>query len=203
MSIWFLSGRGNNSIFPTLSYGYFLISMQGKALLTLGWGGSFNIKGVLCMFSYPPLKERLLQATTIKENGCWICSIGHGRYGRVKLDGTDIGLKNHRASWMVHRGQIPKGQCVLHACDTPRCINPDHLFLGSHADNMADRAAKGRNADQRGEKGPGAYLTEEQVLEIRSLWATRCYTLREIGEICGTSKENVNNIVCRYTWKHI
>ena len=152
---------------------------------------------------YPPLKERLLKATTINESGCWICTIGHGRYGRVKLDGTGIGLKNHRASWMVHKGPIPEGKCVLHTCDTPRCINPDHLFLGSHADNMADRAAKGRNADQRGEKGPGTYLTAEQVLEIRSLWATGLYTQRQIGDMCGTNEGNVCNIVRRQTWKHI
>ena len=132
---------------------------------------------------YPPLKERLLKATTINESGCWICTIGHGRYGRVKLDGTGIGLKNHRASWMVHKGPIPEGKCVLHTCDTPRCINPDHLFLGSHADNMADRAAKGRNADQRGEKGPGTYLTADKFLRS-DLYGPQDFILRLRSEIC-------------------
>ena len=154
---------------------------------------------------FPPLKERLLQATIIQKDGCWICSVGGQakRYGGIRIDGTRKAISNHRASWLIHKGPIPKGQCVLHICDTPRCINPDHLFLGSHADNVADRVAKGRNSDQKGEKGARAYLTEQQVLEIRALWAAGCYSRREIGDMCGTTDGNVKNIVHRYTWKHI
>jgi hypothetical protein len=151
-----------------------------------------------------PLKERLLQATTIDENGCWICCIGLGvndPYGRVRINGTRISVANHRASWMVYKGSIPKGLCVLHTCDTPSCINPNHLFLGSRADNAADMVAKGRSS--RGEKRSAAYLTDEQVLDIRSLWAAGLHTQTQIGEMCGTNRGNVNNIVHRKTWKHI
>src|SRR6516165_9709222 len=108
---------------------------------------------------FPPLKERLLQATTIDGNGCWICSIGVGvgisnRYGQVMIGGgTRISMPNHRAAWVVYRGPIPKGMCVLHTCDTPSCINPSHLFLGSQVDNVRDMIAKGRSPDRKGEKG--------------------------------------------------
>ena len=155
---------------------------------------------------FPPLKERLLQATTIDENGCWICSIAvsaKSQYGRVTISGTGIRVKNHRASWMVHRGPIPKGMCVLHRCDTPACINPDHLFLGSQADNSADIVAKGRFPDRRGENGGRAYLTTVEVLKIRSLADMGLYTRRQIGEMCGTNEANVRSIVIRKTWKHI
>jgi hypothetical protein len=152
-----------------------------------------------------PLKERLLQAMTVDGNGCWICDLGgkSNPYGKVKLNGTRIAVPNHRASWMVYRGPIPDGMCVLHRCDTPKCINPDHLFIGSHADNASDRDAKGRAADRRGEKCATAYLRTEQVLEIRSLWDAGFYTQKEIGEMFGTSEDNVGCIVHRKTWKHI
>jgi hypothetical protein len=104
---------------------------------------------------------------------------------------------------MVHKGPIPDGKLVLHACDEPSCINPDHLFLGSNADNAADRDAKGRAYDRRGEKHPRAFLREDHILEIRSLWATGLYTQKQIGNMFGTTRDHVNNIVHRQTWKHI
>jgi hypothetical protein len=151
-----------------------------------------------------PFKERLLKATSIQENGCWTCTLGGSvsRYGKIKLDGTRTGISNHRASWLVHKGPIPEDQCVLHTCDTPRCINPDHLFLGSHADNVADRVTKGRNSDQKGEKGARSYLKEQQVLEIRFLWAAG-YSRSDIANMYGTPYGNVKNILLRKTWTYI
>ena len=158
---------------------------------------------------FSPLKERLLQATTIDGNGCWICSIGVGvgisnRYGQVMIGGgTRISMPNHRAAWVVYRGPIPKGMCVLHTCDTPSCINPSHLFLGSQADNVRDMIAKGRSPDRKGEKGSAAYLTAEQVLEIRFLWDAGLHTQRQISERCGVNVSNVKSIIYRHSWKHI
>lgn len=66
-------------------------------------------------------------------------SVGYGLFGiRRKL------FKAHRVAWMLCKGAVPEGLCVLHKCDTPSCVNPDHLFLGTHADNMADKKRKGR-----------------------------------------------------------
>jgi hypothetical protein len=97
-----------------------------------------------------PLEARLDKwSIPVTESGCWIW-IGHdnpGGYGAVRV-GRKM-LKAHRVAWMVHRGPIPKGMCVLHKCDVRPCINPDHLFLGTYADNSRDMIAKGRHWSQK------------------------------------------------------
>jgi hypothetical protein len=80
--------------------------------------------------------------------GCWLWlqpDIRGGRisYGHFRIDRRPMGA--HRASWLLYRGEIPAGAHVLHRCDTPSCVNPDHLFLGTHDDNMRDMAQKGRS----------------------------------------------------------
>lgn len=90
-----------------------------------------------------------------RRNGCWewtgcIHKSGYGMFGyNRKIH------KTHRLAWIFTHGEIPKGEgyhgtCVCHKCDNPRCVNPEHLFLGSNHDNMLDRNAKGRNVDLRG-----------------------------------------------------
>lgn len=83
-------------------------------------------------------------------SGCWrwvgACD-DHG-YGSFALDGYKV-IRAHRASWRLHRGEIPTGYSVCHRCDRRHCVNPDHLFLGTAADNAHDRDAKGRAMQQR------------------------------------------------------
>jgi hypothetical protein len=83
-------------------------------------------------------------STPVPECGCWLWtgSVDKSGYGTTKLDGKWRTM--HRLSWEYHNGQIPKGLQVLHKCDVPSCINPEHLFLGTQKDNVHDGIRKGR-----------------------------------------------------------
>jgi len=130
------------------------------------------------------------------ENGCWTwtASCFHRGYGQFKLGGT---MKSaHRVSWMFEHGPIPAGLHVLHRCDNRRCVNPDHLWLGTHADNMRDKAEKGRAA---GESHPNAKLTEADVHAIRADKRSQ----RAIAAEYGVSISQIGFIKNRKRWSHI
>jgi len=93
------------------------------------------------------LMERISQHTIYRDNGCWEFH-GHWNnkgYGQVEYQGR-LQLV-HRIAFKLMKGRIPKGKFVLHNCDNSKCYNPDHLFIGTQADNMADMRAKGRDND--------------------------------------------------------
>ena len=134
-----------------------------------------------------------------KDNGCWIWTGSVASHGYGSFYYRKKNMRAHRASYLLHRGEIPSGQLVLHTCDVTACVNPDHLFLGTVADNVADRVKKGRSAC--GERQGCAKLTPEQVLEIRRLYPdTRLFTL---ARRFGVSRQAIEFIVKRETWKHI
>lgn len=115
------------------------------------------------------LADRLERNSMPEPNsGCilWLGSCMPFGHGRMRWDGR-LHL-THRLAWMAHRGEIPEGIMVCHKCDVPSCINPNHLFLGTNADNILDMYAKGRRVMTRGEKGPNAKLSDDQVRAIRA-----------------------------------
>lgn len=133
------------------------------------------------------------------ETGCieWIGSKSKFGYGRVRV-GENI-LSAHRAAWESVNGEIPDGLCVLHKCDNPPCINVDHLFLGTQADNVADMNAKGRQAVNKGEGNPRAKLTDEHIKRIRQDVRLRS----EIAIDYGISRVYVGSIQREDVWRHI
>ena len=109
----------------------------------------------------------------------------------------------HRLSFAAFVGPIPKGLLCLHRCDTPACINPDHLFLGTQQDNMSDKVRKGRQARQKGEAHGGAVLTAVQAAEVRFLAQQGRLLQREIGALYGVARETVSQIARGKLWPDV
>lgn len=142
-----------------------------------------------------------------KTDACWLWTggtRGHG-YGQMHHSWNGGAKKNiaaHRASWEIHNGPIPAGLQVLHRCDVPLCVNPEHLFLGTRKDNMIDMTAKRRRVGPSGERHHNAKLTEADVREIRRLFAAGA-ACRALARRYGLSRNTMTNVVRGETWKHV
>lgn len=150
-----------------------------------------------------PAAERFWKKVSRTDDlfSCWEfrSSTYVGGYGVfVKSNEERVGA--HRFSWELHFGPIPEGLWVLHRCDNPACVRPDHLFLGDHAANMADMAAKGRA--MRGERHNLSKLTEEQVRTIRRLYAAGI-SQTALARRFDVTQNVVGCVVRRETWKHV
>lgn len=138
--------------------------------------------------------------TTAK--ACWPFQgsiYSHG-YGVFHFSLPFIGrtrVRAHRFAWLASRGPIPAGQDVCHRCDVPHCVNPDHLFIGSHAENLRDAIHKGRKRTWGKQK-----LNAEQVQEIRALCAGGL-SQRDAGARFGVAKNTVSQIITGKTWSHL
>jgi hypothetical protein len=136
-------------------------------------------------------------------SGCWLWTgaVKELGYGVIGLGTRQQGVaKAHRVAWELHNGPIPAGMNVLHYCDMPGCVNPNHLFLGTLSDNAKDCVAKGRNfvPDNRGERASWGKLKLEDVAEIK----TRKMTGRAYAEKFGVSKSAVFQIWRGINWRH-
>lgn len=129
------------------------------------------------------LAEAIADKYEIAPSGCWEWTryIRPAGYGMVGIPGQYRTIDAHRASWMVHRGPIPDGLFVCHTCDNRKCINPDHLWLGTHQDNIDDMVRKGRSPRSCGEASGMAKLTTEQVAEIRRRYVKGIHPARRTG----------------------
>jgi hypothetical protein len=134
-----------------------------------------------------------------RRDGCWLWggSVLRDGYGQMCFKGKT--RKAHQLAWEFFRGHIPAGMMVCHRCDVRHCVNPEHLFLGTAKDNVADMFAKGRQHDRKGEKHGHAKLTAEQVREIRVSRENQY----ELAERHGLSQSAISNIRTRKSWAHI
>lgn len=152
-----------------------------------------------------PLIDRFLPKITEDISGCWIWTARRDKlgYGWIRLGYKKGVIPSHRASWMLFKGSIPDGDgpkartLILHTCDNPSCVNPDHLFLGNDADNCADRDKKGRQA--KGATHGSARFSEDAVQEIRSL-RKNGLTIKEISKNLNAPEGTIANICSGATW---
>lgn len=150
-----------------------------------------------------------------QKTGCWLWQGGRypEGYGFMRSY-KGVRVRSHRYSYEYHKGPIPFGMCVCHKCDNPPCCNPEHLWLGTDTDNVADRNAKGRTArgdssgsrlhpgSHRGEANGHAKLTEARVRQVKrlhSIGTTRAALAARFGVGWGT----IDSILAGRTWVHV
>jgi hypothetical protein len=139
-----------------------------------------------------------------KHEGCWGWTGGNNGlgYGTIQEGGKGSRhLYAHRVAYELHYGQIPEGMVVMHTCDTPACVNPEHLMLGTHKLNTADMDAKGRRRTVAppGERNGKAVLTEDVVRAIRASDEPHTVLARRYGVGANT----VRGVRIGRTWKHV
>jgi hypothetical protein len=139
----------------------------------------------------------------VKGDGCWLWAGGrqNGGYGTFR-DRPGHSVKAHRYSYQLCHGPIPPGLCVCHTCDNRACVNPAHLFLGTHQDNMDDRSRKGRQAVLRGEANGRAKLTACQAEAIRRRRKSG-ETGRDLACTFGVSRATIDRITYGRSWQAV
>lgn len=143
----------------------------------------------------PSVSDRLAVAQ-VTGGGCHElhCDLNSTGYARVRVGGKR--KLAHRVAYEHHHGPIPPGQVVRHRCDNRRCVNPQHLELGSHSDNVQDMLKRGRGNPPRGQRNGMSKLSDEQAKEIRSLWPDSGMTQGQIANQFGVSQALVS-MICR------
>lgn len=159
-----------------------------------------------------PIMPRIMERSRLTETGCqeWTGYVGPAGYGMLRVDGIPCGA--HRAAWVAHHGRIPDGMFVCHHCDNPKCVNIDHLFLGTAADNNWDKIRKGRGGyenrrnpgnrsnHRHGEQLHNARLTDAQVTEIRGRLTGRRGEQKELAAEYGVSPQLLNKVASGKTY---
>lgn len=151
----------------------------------------------------PLLKRFMEKVSPCPITGCWwwTASMNTHGYGKMGLEGHSLGA--HRVAYELFKGPIEDPTlCVCHRCDQRACVNPDHLFLGTVADNIHDMVAKRRYRPRRGENAPGAKLTEVDVRAIRAMHADGVSNVA-IAARFGLNKNTPSRIIRGLRWAHV
>ena len=166
----------------------------------------FNLRKFGGRTPLPPEDRFELSYIPEPNSGCWLWlgrECGSNGYGSISVNGRVIVA--HRYSWELHKGPIPTGRLVCHHCDTPACVNPDHLFIGTYKDNCDDKIRKGRMGNVgtktplRGQDNGRAKLTGKDILVIRSTNQSQ----RKMAKKFNVSQSLIHKIKTRQMWRHI
>ena len=159
------------------------------------------------------LADRFWLYVLKSEEGCWLWQGGLSNkgYGQLSLPGKGNGtILAHRLSYELAYGMILPTVFCLHRCDTPACVNPAHLYLGTQSDNGRDVSERKRTGYHRhpesypvGEKVWSSRLTEDQIREIRRLHDIEKWSQGRIGRYIGIAQSSISKIVLRKGWKHV
>jgi hypothetical protein len=137
---------------------------------------------------------------------CWLWTgtfypTGYGILRVTFPNSPSRNLRAHRVSWELHFGPIPEGMWVLHRCDVRACVRPDHLLLGTNADNIADMLRRERQS--RGESNGTSKLTENQVRAMRAEYAAGGISQPALAKRYGIAPGTIEGILHRRSWKHV
>ena len=151
----------------------------------------------------PLTREEKFWSRVNKTDSCWLWTgcIGYSGYGLLT---TRVPIRAHRFSWELHNNKIPDNLHVCHKCDVRHCVNPEHLFLGTHKDNMNDMISKGRlvPVSKSGEEHIFSKLTENSVIEIKKMLndGETCVSISKKYHVSPTC---ISRIKQNITWKHV
>ena len=157
------------------------------------------------MFEWPNVMDRFWSNINKEtEKGCWEWTGGlnFSGYGRIYYDKKRVFA--HRFSYELHYGKFDTNLVVMHICDNTKCVNPEHLRLGTQADNVYDMVNKNRHVKLKGSDNGFCKLNDEEVKEIKNYLKNYYYGMyRELGRKYNVKYNTISNIHQNITWKHI
>ena len=136
-----------------------------------------------------------------KETTCWEWTAYCDKYGYGHFRFNGKMPLAHRFAYELYVAPIPEGLHILHKCNNCKCVNPEHLYVGTPQDNADDRERAERAARQDGEYNKSAKLTQDQVRAIRTLYDEGVFTQKKIGQLFGVGQPQVSNIINNVLWK--
>lgn len=158
---------------------------------------------------YRPIENRFWEKVKKTPAGCWLWMGSKEHFGHGHIGNKGKMLKAHRLAWEFENGKIPDGLHCLHKCDNPSCVNPSHLFLGTHQDNMRDMISKNRQSSK---------LTKKQVIKMRQYYMLRGrrghgrwrhfkkpkgISFKELGKKFNVKKQAAWKAINHVTWNHV